>query len=445
MDTAAIARFIYEDKDKQANFEILKSAEVFLYGEFKKLADFYVRSYEQFKMYPEFDDTEAEMKWESGRILSFNIPAGFKDNFIQTLNVLEMKYLEEQLQSETNIEKKRKIMNELSAKFRVTKRSFDVLASGDLDLEKATCNNDESGLIFNIKMLQESVGRLVRGASMVVVGVPGGGKTTQALNMVYLNSIMGDKKCLYLYGENVRESYIYNLFSRWSYDTSHKVSARTLKQGLVDKDDIAEFKKLFKEYKKAKKGEVYFVPFSQLSNEPFDLAGDIAHLIKEYDIDYFVVDHVQKFAVHKPTKYGLIEYMNRIVGVFTSVGLGDFGTDPTSVILLSQLNREGEKKAKSSRGSISIHHASGVSALEQDAFVFLHVYVDDALKDAGEFYWQLLKSRDGKTFEDVQGSYANFEHYFMGDVQAFDDVYNVDALAGLANDVGGAWGDSDLD
>jgi hypothetical protein len=64
------------------------------------------------------------------------------------------------------------------------------------------------------------------------------------------------------------------------------------------------------------------------------------------------------------------------------------------------------------------------SSLERDAFLMVHLYADDSMRQAGELSYQTLKVRYGEPHEDPKTIAMVPEYSFIGDVQGEDYGYD---------------------
>jgi hypothetical protein len=93
-------------------------------------------------------------------------------------------------------------------------------------------------------------------------------------------------------------------------------------------------------------------------------------------------------------------------------------TKDVTFIILSQLNREGQKKAEKdkTRGSYSLNNLSEANNLERYAYYVMTMYMDDELKMAGQVLISLLKHRDGQTLTEPFKTFVKHQHFIVGDL-----------------------------
>ena len=273
------------------------------------------------------------------------------------------------------------------------------------------------------------------------MGAPSSGKSSLSLNIAFLNSVLSDKRTLYLYLEDMPERYQFNIFSRYSYHIGEKIDSNFLKRGISpsDREAIEKIQAVQDRFLKEKKGEIYYVGMAQLSAEPNTFAKKLAQIITELKIDIIITDYIQKVKTFKPdTWYSVMDYQNQMASALTLLALGQYGNPPCINIMLSQLNREGQKKVGKTNGKMSVFDCAEISTIERDSMLIIGVHSDQAVRDSGEIGIQILKNRDNMA--DVTNVPVNFDpkYCMIGDVEGCDKIPDRDELSAMwENEYGG--------
>jgi len=290
---------------------------------------------------------------------------------------------------------------------------------------------EKGTLKFPVNKLNEYCNSVYPGYTIAIMGSPSSGKTSLALNIAFLNSVLNSKNTLYLYLEDMPERYQYNIFSRYSYNIGNKIETNLLKRGISfsDKETLEKLKIMQEMFLKNKKGEIYYIGMSQLSSEPAIFAKKLAKIVKELKIDILITDYIQKVKTFKPQSwYNGMDYQNQIASSLSLIALGQYGNQPCINIMLSQLNREGQKKASKNTGNISMFDGAEISAIERDSMLIIGVYSDQELRDRGEICIKILKNRD--YMADYSPNFTHFDprYCMVGDLEGNDSVINQDEI-----------------
>jgi hypothetical protein len=288
---------------------------------------------------------------------------------------------------------------------------------------------DPTGLIHPIQEWNENYGTLTPGMSLVIIGGPGGFKTTLALQYCYLNSVCGTKNGLYLYTEDMPAGYNSRLLGRHSYAKGKNIESQAFRLGAADDASLKNMLEFYEEYKADMKGEIHFMSPGGFSHEPHTFAAQLAEYMGKHKINYLILDYAQRMKSYRTAGFGEYEYVNQILSCLGTAALGGYDNSPFSLIALSQLTKDGIKRAKKTRGRIGIGDAAEASSLERDAFLIAHLYADDSMRQAGELGYQTLKARYGEPHEDPKTIAMVPEYSFIGDVEGEDYGYETDRVS----------------
>jgi hypothetical protein len=257
------------------------------------------------------------------------------------------------------------------------------------------------------------------GTTISIIGAPGTGKTQCSLNIVYLNSILGSLKSIYIYLENTEEAYNIELLARHSYTNGMLVENATLKRG-VDEDEpqaAGVVRELQQSLLGDKKGEVYFVPFSRFNPEPLRFATQLARFVKDNGIGIVVFDYLQRAKSYTPLRWDRREYINQLMSDLSTCALGSFGCDPFVAVVLAQPKREAEERMLKTKGvGMTLYDAAEVSSIERDSFISIGVYADAETRSNQAMVYKILKNRDQSVDVSTISTVAIPQFCFVGDV-----------------------------
>jgi hypothetical protein len=415
----------------------------FFCGFDREVFESYRQSFKTLGRFPEFfyfvsSDPILKSQLNKEAFVEESLPQ-FKNTFDTYIRESEITYIMSILPTEATFEGKSKLVKRLDLLLQgeMKQDTKSILSARDIDIVEQTTQRREAGTIqLPIARFNEECGSLGPGTTLTILGTPASGKTTLAENIVFLNSVLDNKNTLYLYLEDMPVRYQYNIFSRFSYHIGDKVSSASLKRGIssTDTSAIEKLRDIQNKFWEQAKGEIYYVGMGELANEPNIFAKKMASLIIEKKIDIVVVDYIQKIATFKPsTWHDKMEYQNQMASILSLLALGQFGNPPILNIMLSQLNREGQKKAEKTRGKMSLFDAAEISSLERDSFVMLGIFSDQTMRDAGEVAVQLLKNRDNSAESTPETVFFDPAYCFIGDVSGMDEVISKETLDSLAD------------
>jgi len=144
-----------------------------------------------------------------------------------------------------------------------------------------------------------------------------------------------------------------------------------------------------------------------------------------FGIDLFIIDYLQLLAGSiRPSgidKYqfsgDVVRYLKNLTQVYKSLA-----GDGLNVIALSQMNRDGFKNAKDSKGKYDLTSLAESSELANAADIVITLYADAEDKKSKRCKVQLLKNRFGETIEEPIEMLALPESTYMGDFRQSTNV-----------------------
>ena len=419
--------YLSNTEDDRARHEAMRLADNIQYfrGFDREVFVSYAEYFEKQGKFPEFfyfvsSSPLLKQSLDKEAFIPESIPQ-FSNVFSKYLRDSETAYVMAMLPAASSLDEKVRLTRrlELLLQGEVKQDVTNLLSTSNIDIvEHTTRRVEEGSLKFPVNRLNEYCNTVGPGVTVSIMGGAGSGKTSLGLNIAFLNSILDTKRTLYLYLEDMPERYQYQIFSRYSYHIGDKIESNSLKRGISPTDHGASEKlnAVQERFNKDKKGEIYYIGMNQLSAEPDIFARKLASIITELKIDIIITDYIQKVKTFKPaSRDSVMEYQNQIAATLTLVALGQYGSPPCINIMLSQLNREGAKKASKTKGKMTMFDGAEISTLERDSQVIIGVYSDQLLRDSGDVCIQILKNRDNMA--DITTDLTHFDpvYCFIGD------------------------------
>ena len=317
---------------------------------------------------------------------------------------------------------------------------------------KSIYKNDEvvKGIPTGIPEIDDRTGGLQTGSLNTLAGFAGAGKTTAAVNIAY-NALEIGKNVCYLTLEVPKVDMYYNFGSRHSFSKefpkpiSHSI---VKKNSLSEKDTDYFFDNVMNDFVEKYGKRLYIVDETDFSNYDFST---IESKLREIDkiaesetgsgIDLVVVDQAQllKFGggMGKVDKETSVIYL--YVSFFRQQAISFLHTKRTCcVLMLSQINREGYKRAMKKDGEYNLTDLAEANELERASSLVITIYSDESLKLSRQVKTQLLKSRSGATMMDPIVVFMDPEYYVFGD----NLVTSSDSFSGGMDEIfGGSLGD----
>lgn len=297
------------------------------------------------------------------------------------------------------------------------------------------------GMKWFIDVLDEEISGTSYGTITVLFGFIGSLKTTTALSMVYANAKDLGYNSAFITLEVPKREVYFNLLSRHALtvDASTKITAKRIKKALLTEEEEKflweevepSFRQLPGKIYILDRGDICDCVTGNMTEESFLEA--LRLVDKECGgLDAFVVDYVnlmKYFASSNAAEKGVnafVGFLNDVVIKFNERGL--IG------IVVAQGNREGWKKACRRGGRYSIDALAEFNQLEQSAYYVVSLFLDEALKSAGEVKAQLLKHRAGNAIEEPFTTLIMPENFFVGDNQEYKKAYTESSLDGVLLD-----------
>ncbi len=210
---------------------------------------------------------------------------------------------------------------------------------------------------------------------IILTGDAGIGKTTFSLNIL-LSFLKKNHKCLGFFLEGKIMYYILRMMS---------IETKTKVEELNDfPEDWKNIKKKFLDY------QMFFYSGPQLVLNPHNLAELLSVAVKTYDIEYVIIDNLQKFV---KDDRNVVQQISQAVSV-----LKDLAVDlKIPILLISHI-----RKLEGNRKRISMHDAKSSSTIYQDADMFFILWNNKKQNaEDDDLIFSIAKNRMGEGGQDI--------------------------------------------
>ncbi len=336
----------------------------------------------------------------------------------------------------------KKISDLVSSAIQTKEESYQDPLADAVDIYKAK-KEQGAGMKFGVDIIDKAIGGIQPGSFNTIFAYTGSYKTLCALNMAYNNSFNNGYNVCYISLEVVKSDIMCNIYSRHSfslhspkfqYIPHDKIRNATL----TEKEEDFLFNEVIPDFQQKSKGKLYILDesdFDSLSFLGFEKRlREIDELCQRETgkpIDAVFVDQAQLL------KYGASgsignegNVINAWVSFFRQQCLDFLGTGrPIAVIMLSQANREGWKRAVKNEGSYDLRGISEANELERASWRIFSIFTNENMKESKEAKVQCLKNRTGLTVMDPVVIFVDPVCYTFGDVgSGFNDSLSVESL-----------------
>lgn len=284
----------------------------------------------------------------------------------------------------------------------------------------------EKGISTGVSQIDERTGGLQPGTFNCLAGFAGAGKTTAAVNICY-NALKDSKNVCYITLEVPKVDMNYNFLSRHSFEGGFKkmISHSDIKRKELTKDDEKIlFESILPDFKEKYGDRLYILDETDFEAYTFRA---FEQKIKECDaiatektghgIDLLVIDQAQllKFGGGVSQAGNETSVINLYVSFFRQQAINFLHSKrPCTVLMLSQINREGFVAAAKNGGKYTLTNLAEANELERASAMVISLFTDESLKVSKQVLVQLLKSRNGETIIDPVISSMDPVYYAFG-------------------------------
>ena len=152
-------------------------------------------------------------------------------------------------------------------------------------------------------------------------------------------------------------------------------------------------------------------------------------------LDGFIVDYIQLVSNFRPKGMDKKDYCNDFVGICNDIILNFNGTGLIG-ILLSQVNREGERKLRKTKIA-TMDMLAELNSLERYGYTITIVFSTPAERANNTMFMQVIKNRGGGTQTELFSTYADYSANLVGSSE-FREIFTEQTLddLGLGSDEG---------
>lgn len=284
----------------------------------------------------------------------------------------------------------------------------------------------EKGIPTGIVQIDEKTGGLQPGTFNCLAGFAGAGKTTAAVNIAY-NAMKEGKNVCYITLEVPKVDMSYNFLSRYSFENkfSKPISHSIIKKKELSKSDREYlFKTIMPSFKEELEKHIYILDetdFTAYTFKAFEAKIRECDSLAQRDtgrgIDLLVVDQAQllKFGGGVDKAGNETSVINLYVSFFRQQAINFLHSKrPCTVLMLSQINRDGFNYASKHQGKYSLTNLAEANELERASAIVIALYTDESLKASKQVSIQMLKSRNGETIVEPVLSFMDPAYYVFG-------------------------------
>lgn len=272
------------------------------------------------------------------------------------------------------------------------------------------------GLKTGVPQIDDSIGGMAPGSLTTIMGFTGHYKTTFAVNIAWKNVYLYGLNVAYMSFEVSRYDLLVSLLTRHSHSNYfagvegffHQV----IRTGRLDDkkrqylfDTVAP--DFFRWDPNSGRGKLYVLDSSDFASlDMDDMYTRMVEIDKECQqttgsgIDAFIWDHAQLFKYGTGKSASEATVLNNAINQLMRHAL-NFRGRKTVQILLSQINREGWKRAVKNGGIYTLTALAEANETERASSVVMAIYADENLKVSNEANVQVLKNRFGQTLDAI--------------------------------------------
>lgn len=261
--------------------------------------------------------------------------------------------------------------------------------------------NLPAGVLTFIKGIDKEMGGVRKGTLMTLAAFTGHMKTRTAVSLFYKNLVECGQNGVFVSIEMPDEiiwSFIlsrHSMHPKFAEYCSPVSSISILDSELTEEEE--EF--IFDIVEKDLRYNPDYGKFDILDRVSFtslSFSGIRMKLLSlAFDVDFLIVDYIQLFRYLDSAKE-LKDPGNQYMDFFMELAI-ELNGKPISVIVLSQISRQGYTRAKTRDGEYELLDLAELNSIERDSAYIICLYVDENLKDSGELKVNMPKNRFGRT------------------------------------------------
>lgn len=298
-----------------------------------------------------------------------------------------------------------------------------------------------------VRPFDEKILGLEPGTLTVVAGWTGSYKTTFALNLIHGNAVKHGYNGVFITSEVPKEILYLYLLCRHSYEPKFAdhgpVHRMDTQKATLSPEDERFLREVVEPdlMNNPEYGKILIL--DETDFDSFTKSGIKSKLLGlDFDVDILLYDYIQlvKFMeeAREINRFMSVDPVNYYVRIFADLAMHLYGDRHKVVsIVLSQINREGWKKAVENEGEYDITALAEANELERSASYVIMLFSNEDLKEAGELKTQLLKHRGGETQESSVLIPLDSRYLAIGHgVEGFGETESSDMSSLLTSDGG---------
>lgn len=298
---------------------------------------------------------------------------------------------------------------------------------------------EEKGISFLCNELDKRTNGIMPGTICTLCGGPGSMKTTLAMNIAY-QALKDGKNVCYITLEETPLTLYSKLLSRVSVDAI-PTTPFTVNDIINSKLNSEEKNILFnivKPYLDNLEGKLHIIGDSDITSyntKAFEKAIErVNNDLKDKTgkgVDLVILDHIQLLKYSESEKDEK-EIINSFVSFFRKMSLSFLDEKrEISVILLSQVNREGLAYSRRNDGAYLMQHVAEASEIERSSTYIISVYTDPLNQLSKCLKIGTLKLRNAPLLLETVSVLGNGKHYLAGQVPTPEQAEYTTADIGL--------------
>lgn len=273
--------------------------------------------------------------------------------------------------------------------------------------------------IFGLEPVDSAGDGHKSGEFWVHCAFPGELKTSLALNYAYNNSYIFGKNIFYgifemPYKQLRRQLYVIHsshgkFITDWHRQDKKNgrdvpyvgLDYRKVRDGKLDDLEYERLKIVAQDFKANSKGKLYvWRPPMQVGTEEVRKKAEMFH--NKYGCDGIILDNIGNMKPKLRTN-DFVTMINSVVTECRFLALNFARGNTVPVLGLFHMNRQGKLRADKADGRYDSAAISYANQLEKDADVITYTYLNDQLRQQGQFYMGCIKNRDNPVFPQFTG------------------------------------------
>lgn len=294
-----------------------------------------------------------------------------------------------------------------------------------------------SGILLGIPEVDEKLKGCSYGTMTVIAAPPSMGKSTLMTSAIYAAVVKSGFNFVLITFEIMARDCWFNFMARHANEMGIKLSAELLKKGFLTPEQEEQLALVVADWKLSCKGKLRIVTPSEIEGfTKGHLDAFWARMDAEMGgtLDGYAIDYLQLTRHFRPERAQVDEFMNDMCRYHTDLATNWKGNRGLVGIILSQINRDGERKLLKTRRADKTSFAE-VNALERDAHAGVVIFADEAMRLSNTVNAQIVKNRSGQVMSEMVSTFVDWEAFTVGS-QNYQGIFSEQAvdILGTAGD-----------